>query len=49
MKKQIYKWIFYKAYGLEDCRTIDADIKKMRHDGYATSWHDFYLGVFTEE
>jgi 1-acyl-sn-glycerol-3-phosphate acyltransferase len=48
MKKQIYKWIFFKLMGWKIVGTIDADIKKcvmmvMPH----TSWHDFYLGVFT--
>jgi len=48
MKKQIYKWIFFKLMGWKIMGTIDADIKKcvmmvMPH----TSAHDFYLGVFT--
>jgi len=48
MKKQIYKWIFFKLMGWKIVGTIDADIKKcvmmvMPH----TSAHDFYLGIFT--
>jgi 1-acyl-sn-glycerol-3-phosphate acyltransferase len=48
MKKQIYKWIFFKLMGWKIVGTIDEDIKKcvmmvMPH----TSAHDFYLGVFT--
>jgi 1-acyl-sn-glycerol-3-phosphate acyltransferase len=48
MKKQIYKWIFFKLMGWKIVGTIHADIKKcvmmvMPH----TSAHDFYLGVFT--
>ncbi|WP_348812416.1 1-acyl-sn-glycerol-3-phosphate acyltransferase [Flavobacterium maritimum] len=48
MKKQIYKWIFYKLMGWKIEGSIDPDIKKcvmmvMPH----TSAHDFYLGIFT--
>ena len=48
MKKQIYKWIFFKLMGWKIVGTIDADVKKcvmmvMPH----TSAHDFYLGIFT--
>jgi 1-acyl-sn-glycerol-3-phosphate acyltransferase len=48
MKKQIYKWIFFKLMGWKIVGTIDDDIKKcvmmvMPH----TSAHDFYLGIFT--
>ncbi|KIA86654.1 1-acyl-sn-glycerol-3-phosphate acyltransferase [Flavobacterium sp. AED] len=48
MKKQFYKWIFFKLMGWKIVGTIDADIKKcvmmvMPH----TSAHDFYLGIFT--
>jgi 1-acyl-sn-glycerol-3-phosphate acyltransferase len=48
MKKQFYKWIFFKLMGWKIVGTIDSDIKKcvmmvMPH----TSAHDFYLGIFT--
>jgi 1-acyl-sn-glycerol-3-phosphate acyltransferase len=48
MKKQIYKWIFFRLMGWKIVGGIDADIKKcvmmiMPH----TSAHDFYLGIFT--
>ncbi|WP_367753183.1 1-acyl-sn-glycerol-3-phosphate acyltransferase [Flavobacterium sp. WC2430] len=48
MKKQIYKWIFFKLMGWRIVGSIDANIKKcvmmvMPH----TSAHDFYLGIFT--
>ncbi|MBP6181671.1 1-acyl-sn-glycerol-3-phosphate acyltransferase [Flavobacterium sp.] len=48
MKKQFYKWIFFKMMGWKIVGAIDADIKKcvmmvMPH----TSAHDFYLGIFT--
>ena len=48
MKKQLYKWIFFKLMGWKIVGTIDADIKKcvmmvVPH----TSAHDFYLGIFT--
>jgi hypothetical protein len=35
MKKQIYKWIFFKLMGWKIVGTIDSDIK-MRDDGYAS-------------
>jgi 1-acyl-sn-glycerol-3-phosphate acyltransferase len=48
MKKQIYKWIFFRLMGWKIVGSIDPDIKKcvmmvMPH----TSAHDFYLGIFT--
>jgi 1-acyl-sn-glycerol-3-phosphate acyltransferase len=48
MKKQFYKWIFFRLMGWKIVGTIDAEIKKcvmmvMPH----TSNHDFYLGIFT--
>jgi 1-acyl-sn-glycerol-3-phosphate acyltransferase len=48
MKKQFYKWIFFRLMGWKIVGSIDADIKKcvmmvMPH----TSNHDFYLGIFT--
>ena len=48
MKKQIYKLIFYRLMGWKIVGTIDPNIKKcvlmvLPH----TSWHDFYLGIFT--
>ena len=48
MKKQLYKWIFFKLMGWKIVGTIDTDIKKcvlmvLPH----TSAHDFYLGIFT--
>ena len=48
MKKQIYKWIFFKLMGWKIVGNIDASVKKcvmmvMPH----TSAHDFYLGIFT--
>jgi 1-acyl-sn-glycerol-3-phosphate acyltransferase len=48
MKKQIYKWIFFKLMSWKIVGTIDVDNKKcvmmvMPH----TSAHDFYLGIFT--
>jgi 1-acyl-sn-glycerol-3-phosphate acyltransferase len=48
MKKQIYKWIFFRLMGWKIVGPIDENIKKcvmmiMPH----TSAHDFYLGVFT--
>jgi 1-acyl-sn-glycerol-3-phosphate acyltransferase len=48
MKKQFYKWIFFKLMGWKIVGTIDPTIKKcvmmvMPH----TSNHDFYLGIFT--
>jgi 1-acyl-sn-glycerol-3-phosphate acyltransferase len=48
MKKQIYKWIFFRLMGWKIVGAIDPDLKKcvmmiMPH----TSAHDFYLGIFT--
>lgn len=48
MKKQIYKLIFFRLMGWKIVGTIDENIKKsvlmvLPH----TSWHDFYLGMFT--
>jgi 1-acyl-sn-glycerol-3-phosphate acyltransferase len=48
MKKQVYKFIFQKCMGWKIDGTIDPKITKcvmmvMPH----TSWHDFYLGLFT--
>lgn len=48
MKKSIYKFIFFKLMGWKIEGTIDENVKKcilmvMPH----TSWHDFYLGIFT--
>ncbi|SHG40263.1 1-acyl-sn-glycerol-3-phosphate acyltransferase [Flavobacterium micromati] len=48
MKKQFYKWIFFRLMGWKIVGSIDSDIKKcvlmvLPH----TSAHDFYLGVFT--
>jgi len=48
MKKSFYKFIFFKLMGWKIEGTIDDNIKKcvlmvMPH----TSWHDFYLGIFT--
>lgn len=48
MKKSIYKFIFFKLMGWKIKGIVDPEIKKcvfmvMPH----TSWHDFYLGVFT--
>ena len=48
MKKQIYKLIFFRLMGWKIVGTIDENIKKcvlmvVPH----TSWHDFYLGIFT--
>lgn len=47
MKKQFYKWIFFRLMGWKIVGGIDANIKKcvmmvMPH----TSAHDFYLGIF---
>ncbi len=46
MKKQIYKWIFFKLMGWEMTGSFDNTIKKcvfivMPH----TSWQDFFLGL----
>ena len=48
MKKQFYKWLFFKIMGWKIVGTISPEIKKcvmmvLPH----TSAHDFYLGVFT--
>lgn len=48
MKKQFYKWLFFKIMGWKIVGTINPEIKKcvmkvMPH----TSAHDFYLGIFT--
>ena len=49
MKKVIYKWIFFRLMGWKIVGTIDPKVKKcvmmvIPH----TSWHDFYLGIFTK-
>ena len=48
MKKVIYKWIFFRLMGWKIVGTIDKKITKcvlmlVPH----TSWHDFFLGVFS--
>jgi 1-acyl-sn-glycerol-3-phosphate acyltransferase len=48
MKRQFYKWLFFKIMGWKIVGTINPEIKKcvmmvMPH----TSAHDFYLGIFT--
>jgi 1-acyl-sn-glycerol-3-phosphate acyltransferase len=48
MKKRFYKFIFFKLMHWKIEGTIDESIKKcvlmvLPH----TSWHDFYLGIFT--
>jgi 1-acyl-sn-glycerol-3-phosphate acyltransferase len=48
MKKWLYKLIFFKLMGWKISGSIDASVKKcvmivVPH----TSWHDFYLGIFT--
>lgn len=48
MKKKIYQFLFQKLMGWKIVGRIDSDVKKcvmivVPH----TSWHDFYLGVFT--
>lgn len=48
MKKRLYEFIFFNLMGWKIVGTIDSDIKKcvmmvIPH----TSWHDFYLGIFT--
>ena len=48
MKKQLYKFLFFKLMGWKIAGTIDPTIRKcvlmvMPH----TSAHDFYLGIFT--
>ena len=48
MKRQFYKFIFFRLMGWKIAGEIDKNIKKcilmvVPH----TSWHDFYLGIFT--
>lgn len=48
MKKIVYKFIFFQIMGWEIEGNFDSNIKKsvlivLPH----TSWHDFYLGMFT--
>lgn len=48
MKKSIYRFIFFQLMGWKIVGTVPAHIKKcilmvMPH----TSWHDFYIGLFT--
>lgn len=48
MKRVIYKFIFFKLMGWKIEGTIEENVKKcvlmvIPH----TSWHDFYLGIFT--
>jgi 1-acyl-sn-glycerol-3-phosphate acyltransferase len=48
MKKAIYQFIFFKLMGWKISGTIEESTKKcvmivVPH----TSWHDFYLGIFT--
>ena len=48
MKKSIYKFIFFRLMGWNIAGTIDENLKKcvmmvVPH----TSWHDFYIGLFT--
>lgn len=48
MKQSLYKFIFFRLMGWKIDGSIDEDIKKsvlmvLPH----TSWHDFYLGIFT--
>lgn len=48
MKKILYKFLFFQLMGWKIKGSIDLNIKKcvlmtMPH----TSWHDFYLGIFT--
>ncbi|MGH2666135.1 1-acyl-sn-glycerol-3-phosphate acyltransferase [Flavobacterium sp.] len=48
MKKKVYQFIFFKLMGWKISGTIAPEIKKcvmiiVPH----TSWHDFYLGLFT--
>ena len=48
MKKSIYRFIFCQLMGWKIIGTVDPKIKKcilmvLPH----TSWHDFYLGIFT--
>jgi len=48
MKKAIYQFIFFKLMGWKIVGTINPELKKcvmavVTH----TSWHDFFIGVFT--
>lgn len=48
MKKRIYQFIFFRLMGWKIEGSMDKDVKKcilmvVPH----TSWHDFYLGIFT--
>jgi 1-acyl-sn-glycerol-3-phosphate acyltransferase len=48
MKKSVYKFIFFKLMGWKIEGNIEKEVKKcilmvIPH----TSWHDFYLGIFT--
>jgi 1-acyl-sn-glycerol-3-phosphate acyltransferase len=48
MKKRFYKLLFFRLMGWKIVGSIDPEIKKcvlmvLPH----TSWHDFYLGIFT--
>ena len=48
MKKALYKFIFFKLIGWKISGTLEPSLKKcvmivVPH----TSWHDFYLGIFT--
>jgi 1-acyl-sn-glycerol-3-phosphate acyltransferase len=48
MKKRIYQFIFFRLMGWKIEGSIDEEVKKcilmvVPH----TSWHDFYLGIFT--
>lgn len=48
MKKKLYQFIFFRLMGWKIEGSIDSNIKKcilmvIPH----TSWHDFYLGIFT--
>ncbi len=48
MKKNLYQFVFFRLMGWKIEGTIDKELKKcilmvIPH----TSWHDFYLGIFT--
>ena len=48
MKKYIYKILFFRLMGWKIIGTLDKEVKKcvmivLPH----TSWHDFYLGLFS--
>jgi 1-acyl-sn-glycerol-3-phosphate acyltransferase len=48
MKKLIYKWIFFRLMGWKIVGTIDENITKcVMMVAPHTSWHDFYLGIFS--